>query len=290
MINMDTAEDRISNTGRIPDSVTQIGTITKYELINYFRSKRFYILLAIGLIVSALLTFLVAYYRPASFLISDLTFYSTWWGSSITFVIILSAIFFGGDSISGEFQNKTGYYLVSRPVRRSSIYIGKYLASFIASLIIVFIFLGIALGNGIYYFGLTVPDALFESLAFAILYLVSVLGFTFFFSSLFKSSSYSILITAILFLFVFTLVQDLVSSLVGIEPWFIITYGSSIINNIFISPYPAHVVKTISTFGPRRILTTTYNASVLEGIIIMFGYFIISTILGLIIFENKEFN
>ena len=46
----------------LPTSVSQVGTITKYELLNYFRSRRFFILLAIGLIISGLLTALVAYY------------------------------------------------------------------------------------------------------------------------------------------------------------------------------------------------------------------------------------
>src|SRR5438132_10059747 len=92
----------------LPSSVSQIGTITKYELINYFRSRRFFVLLIIGLIISALLTALVGYYRPSSFLSSALSFYSSWWAGpigSITFVIVLSGIFYGGDAISVEFQN-----------------------------------------------------------------------------------------------------------------------------------------------------------------------------------------
>ena len=71
---------------------------------------------------------------------------------------------------------------------------------------------------------------------------MAVLGFTFFFSSLFKSTSYSILVTAILFLFAFTLIETLVSALAQIEPWFILTYGAGIIGNVLDSPYPAHIV------------------------------------------------
>ncbi|TMI75933.1 ABC transporter permease [Candidatus Bathyarchaeota archaeon] len=120
----------------LPSSVSQIGVITKYELVNYFRSRRFFVLLIIGIIISALLTALVGYYRPSSFLSSALSFYSSWWAGpmgSITFVIVLSGIFYGGDAISGEFQNKTGYFLVANPLRRSSIYIGKWLGAFTAS-------------------------------------------------------------------------------------------------------------------------------------------------------------
>ena len=268
----------------LPSSVSQIGTITKYELINYFRSRRFFVLLIIGLIISALLTTLVGYYRPSTFLSSTLNFYSNWWAGSITFVIILSGIFYGGDAISGEFQNKTGYFLVANPLRRSSIYIGKWLGAFIASIIMLGVFAAITIGNGIYYFGLNVPYQLWDSLLFALLYLIAVLGFTFFFSSLFKSTSMSILVTAILFLFAFTLIQTLVEGLVKIEPWFLITYGAQIITNVLVDPYPT---TTTQGFGPNAF--TSYAATIPEGITILLAYFVATAVLGLLLFERKEF-
>jgi len=120
----------------LPSSIAQIGVMTKYELLNYFRSRRFFILLIIDLIISSIFTALVAYYGVSSFATAALGFYSFWWGNSITLVVILSGIFFGGDAISGEFQNKTGYFLVGNPLRRSSIYVGKWIAALTASLII----------------------------------------------------------------------------------------------------------------------------------------------------------
>ena len=268
----------------LPGSVSQVGTITKYELVNYFRSRRFYVLLVIGTIIGALLTTLVGYYRPSAFLDSPLDFYSSWWAGSITFVIVLSGIFYGGDAISGEFQNKTGYFLVANPLRRSSIYIGKWLGALVASMIMLAVFAAITVGNGIYYFGLNIPYQLWESLLFSVLYLIAVLGFTFFFSSLFKSTSMSILVTAILFLFAFTLIQNLVEGLVKIEPWFLITYGAQIITNVLIDPYP-----TTSTqgFGPNAF--TSYAASIPEGITILLAYFVVTAVLGLLLFERKEF-
>jgi len=268
----------------LPSSVSQVGTITKYELVNYFRSRRFFVLLIIGLIISALLTTLVAYYRPPSFLSSALNFYSSWWAGSITFVIILSGIFYGGDAISGEFQNKTGYFLVANPLRRSSIYIGKWLGAFTASIVMLGVFAAITIGNGIYYFGLNIPSQLWESLLFAVLYLIAVLGFTFFFSSLFKSTSMSILVTAILFLFAFTLIQTLVERLVKIEAWFLITYGAQIITNVLTDPYP-----TTQTQGFGRDAFTSYAATIPEGIAILLAYFVVTAALGLFLFERREF-
>jgi len=288
-------EERVGTLGAssraVPSSLTQIGTTFKYTFIDYLRSRRFFILLAIGLIISGLLTGLVGYYRPADFMPSPLTFFSTWWGLVPDFVLVLSGIFFGGDAISGEFQNKTGYFTLPNPVRRSSVYIGKWISAFFASSIILAIFAAIAVANEMYYFGVSsVPYQFWQALGFSWIYLAAVLGFTFFFSSLVKSSSISILITAILFLFGFNIVQLLITNVVKIEPWFILTYGSGIISNV-LQPtgYPEHFAST--HFGPPGggVTVTSYNATIPEGIIIMAIYFIVTAILGLLLFERKEF-
>jgi ABC-2 type transport system permease protein len=238
----------------------------------------------------------VAWRRPETFLVTNLGFYSNWWGgttsfSPITLVIILSGIFFGGDAISGEFQNKTGYFGIPNPIRRSSIYIGKWLSAFLAATAILAVFTVITIANGVYYFGSSgVPYQFVYSLLFAWYYLAAVLGLTFFFSSLFKSSSISILVTVILLLFGFTLISELVSILVGIEPWFVLTYGGGIIGNILQSSYPLAKTVTTTPIGHGRTFTiTTFAASVPQGLAIIGVYFIVTAILGLILFERKEF-
>lgn len=281
-----------TNNNHVPSSMSQIGISMKYTFLEYIRSRRFLILLIITLIIAALLTIIVAWRRPAGFLTTNLGFYSSWWGTAVTFVIVLAGIFFGGDAISGEFQNKTGYFGIPNPIRRSSIYIGKWLSAFLAASGIMLIFAVITIANGFYYFGSAgLPYQFAESLLFAWFYLAAVLGLTFFFSSLFKSSSISILVTVILLLFGFSLISTLVSDLVGIEPWFILTYGAGIIGNVLNSPYPAHSVTSSTPIGHGRIFTTTtFAASIPEGLAIIAVYFVVTAILGLLFFERKEFN
>jgi ABC-2 type transport system permease protein len=274
-----------------PSSLTQVGIITKYEMSNYFRARRFFILLVIALAFSALFTFLVAHYGlPAG---GTLGFYSEWWGTSATYIVIFSAIFFGGDAISGEFQNKTGYFLVGNPIRRSSIYIGKWFAALAASLIIIGIYTAIMLINAFYYFGVSVPWQFGESFGFTLVYLVAALGLTFFFSSAFKSSSYSILVAVVLLLFGFSIIETLISIFAHIEPWFLLSYGSEIIGNILMNPYPAHAITQhgiAGRGGPNSLTFTSYNSTVPEGSAIMLVYFAVTAILGLLLFERKEFN
>jgi ABC-2 type transport system permease protein len=271
---------------------TQIGTITRYNFLNYFRARRFYVMLAIILIISGLLTGLVAYYQPASFVAGNsLGFYGAGWGSFVNFVVVLSAAFFGGDAISGEFQNRTGYFLVPNPIRRATIYVGKYLAALAASSVILGIFALIMIANVFYYFPSDpVPWGFAQSVIYAWIYLLAALALTFAFSSLFKSSSISILMSVILLLFVFDVVDTVASIVVGIEPWFSITYGAGIVSNVLQVPYPLnHVSQSVPIGGGRLFRIDTYNATIPEGLAILLLYFVIMAAIGLWLFQRKEF-
>lgn len=274
----------------VPDSFRQTMTIIKYSSLDYFRSRKFFILLIISVLIGIILTSVVGYFRPSTFINSPLSFYYNWWGMSATFIVILSVVFFGGDAISGEFQNKTGYFIIGNPIRRASIYIGKFLAAFLFSVIILLVFTAITIGNGVYYFGGSgIPYAFVESLLLSILYIAAAMGLTFFFSSLFKSSTVSIIVTIILLLFVFSLLQTLIGTLAHTQPWFILTYGAQVISNVLTSPYPPAVI-SLPVSPHANFSISSYYVRFNEGIFIMLGYFIISTISGLFIFEKKEFN
>ena len=279
------------NSGSRVGTVKQIGIVTKYNFLNYFRARRFYVMLAIVVLITGLLTGAIAYYRPPGILASDLGFYAAGWGNFASFVVILATAFFGGDAISGEFQNRTGYFLLPNPMRRSAVYIGKWIAALAASTIILAIFAGILVANGIYYFGAEIPWQFVESFVFGWVFLVAALSLSFAFSSLFKSSAISVLMSVILLLFVFNVIDTVASTVAGIEPWFSITYGAGIVSNILRSTFPDHIQTTHIPGGPGGggFTITTYNAPVWEGLVILAAYFVVMAIAGLWFFERKEF-
>ena len=80
MINMTETETICGN--KVPSSMAQVRISMKYTFLEYFRSRRFLIMLIITLLIAALLTIIVAWRRPAGFLISNLGFYSSWWGTA----------------------------------------------------------------------------------------------------------------------------------------------------------------------------------------------------------------
>jgi ABC-2 type transport system permease protein len=277
----------------VPDSMYQITKLARYQLREYLRSRRFVALVAIVLAIGAILTFVVAHFR-GSIISTNVAFYGTFWGGGVGVVIVLSAVFFGGDAIAGEFQNKTGYFLMGLPVRRTTVYVGKFIAAFLASVAMILLFLAILLLNGAYYFGTgVVPWQLPVALILALVYLSSVLGATFFFSSLFKTSAYGFVLTAILFLFGFTLLEDLIVGLVKIEPWMIISYASSTIGSVFAPSINWGLQGTVTTtttmIGRGSVMSTTYTAGIAEGVVIMIAYLLITALAGLFLFEREEF-
>ena len=278
---------------RVPDSIYQITKLTRYQLREYLRSRRFIALVAIVLAIGAILT-LVVHRFQGSIISTNIAFYGTFWGGGVGVVIVLAAVFFGGDAIAGEFQNKTGYFLMGLPLRRATVYVGKFIAALLASIAMILLFLAILLANGAYYFGTgALPWQLPVSLVLAIVYLSAVLGATFFFSSLFKTSAYGFVLTAILFLFGFTLLEDLITGLVKIEPWMIISYASSTIGSVFAANVNWGITGTVTTttmmIGRGTVTSTTYTAGVAEGIVIMLAYLVITALAGLWLFGREEF-
>jgi len=85
---------------KVPSSLSQIVSIVKFELLNYFRARRFYVLLAITALIGVLLTVVVGYYRPSSYIsvqIGDQRgFFYNFWGQGSGWGIKLSVIFLGG--------------------------------------------------------------------------------------------------------------------------------------------------------------------------------------------------
>lgn len=280
---------------QVPGSVNQVLKLTRAQFGEYLSSRRFVILVGIVIAIGGILTAVVAYFRSSLVSSSSLAFYGSLWGGAAGFVIVLAAVFFGGDAIAGEFQNKTGYFLMGLPIRRAVVYVGKYIAALLASLCVLFLFLVILLANGAYYYGgNALPWQLLPSVLLAVVYLFAVLGTTFLFSSLFKTSAYGFVLTAILFLFGFTLLQDLVQGLVKMEPWMVISYASSAIGEVFAPTVNwglgGTIVSTRIPTGPGRFDTvTSYTSGVAEGLAIMLAYFLITGVVGLLLFEKEEF-
>jgi ABC-2 type transport system permease protein len=279
---------------RAPALLQQIPKLARYQLREYLRSRRFFAMAGVVLAIGILFTAVVGHYR-GSLVAGNVAFYASAWGGAASFLVILMAVLFGGDSIAGEFQNKTGYFLMGLPVRRSTVYLGKFLAAYAAAASMMLLYLAILVLNGAYYFGGgALPWQLGASAGLTFLYLGAVLGATFLFSSLFKTSAYGFVLTALLFLIGFSILQDYVSAFAHIEPWMVISYASSTISSVFdptvnwgLTGSSTLIHGSLDKGAVVRIYTV---AGVAEGLIIMAGYLVVTLVIGLWLFKREDFS
>jgi len=276
----------------IPNDFSQTLTIAKYELLNYRRSRRFLILLGLFLGGGLAATFVFGYDLPLHS--TPISFVSHWVKYSMLPVIALPASLLGGDAISSEFQIKTGYSMIGNPMKRSSLWFGKVIAAFSMSTLMLCILQIIAVTNLAYYFGFTgIPLLFWDSFFFTIVAIAGALGIAFFLSSVLKNGPIATLFSVFLLLIGFDLIVTVIL-LTGSEPWFMFDYGELIIKNILVTPYPAHIISqglgiTPAPGIPHIITTVTYTATVVEGLVIMAGYFLAGMAGSLIIFSRREF-
>ena len=118
---------RVDNRERLPSDLQQVLTIARYDLYKHLRSRRLLgLLLIAGLILGLMYSLPLLLDQETS---DDPVEYMTSYVGSVTLLLVLGATMFAGDAIVSEYQSRTGYLLFPQPVKRSVIYLGKYLST-----------------------------------------------------------------------------------------------------------------------------------------------------------------
>lgn len=206
----------------------KLGIVIKYEFLKHIRRKRLWIILGIALLAELAVIILVPvlmdkYPSNVMVMAAILTV-----GAMLA---AIGAIFFAGDAIAGEFESRTGFMLFTNPIKKMTLWLGKYLAGGIAVvMLIVFTYIVIAATLfGIYQ---EVPGEIFESFGQALLFSFAVLSVTFFFSAISKGSMGATVIT-LLFIFVLSGIIESVLAFTGNEYWYMISAGGDSITLVY---------------------------------------------------------
>ena len=272
----------------------QFQDVIKFELIKFLRSRK----IRAALILTATVPLLI--YLLTNFVLDS--FISQIYSDSgvvndyqifVNFVLTLSlvnVIMFGGDSLTNDFENKTGYTLFINPISRTSFLFAKFVAASIAitSFNIMFYILASIFS---YAKHSAIPENVLLSLVFASLFSIGLLSTSFALSSLFKRSSMS----NIAFIFLWFIVMGLIEYflvLAEIKPWWSLTYAAGIIIYIFEVPYPKDSVIDIPSLLIPGQSQTIVN--LIPEVNLSIGVFLMYTIVGLMIsvlfYKRKQLN
>ena len=166
-------------------------------------------------------------------------------------IIVLNAIFLGGDAINSEKYNKTALLIYPLPQRRTAIFMGKFMAQLLTSWTVIAIFYGTSsVIISIAYRFDSLSSEIIKSILFAFVYMTALMSLAFFLSSLVNNPASSMMFT---FFIVFMLLPITSMILAGIDyntSWILTNY-SSIITDVFRF--------SSSSFGPPNITSESIN-------------------------------
>ena len=219
--------------------------------------------------------------KATDYVLSYLNFFS--------FLILITAILFGGSIIVEDFEKQTGNLLFPK-IERSRLLIGRYIARFsLASLSLILYYIEIAFLTYINYE--IVPAIMWESLGWTILYLHLVLSFVVLMSALLNRIATAQVASLLFLLMVFNIItQILMYSQSTIEPLFILTYYGNIITAWFNMPDPRYreIPRIPGPLGNGIKFYSWATPSALDAIIGMILYSTILLVLSYILYRRKQ--
>jgi len=252
---------------------------TRFELRKHMQRKRILTVAALALLMP-----LIFYVVPK---VWDVAFFDTaasFANSNLGFVnllIIISGAMFAGDVVSSEFENRTGLMLFPSPQKRTSIFVGKYVAALIATYLAVSIYYVVTALEIFQIYGTgSIPVDFTRSFLLALLYSTSAVSIMFFFSSVLKRA----IISSFVGFFMLMMVMPIISavlSMVGVDPWFLVTHSSGLITDVF-----GIVSEVGNDFGPRRFMV--FTPELYTGIKVMAAYAVTFFLAGIAIANRRR--
>jgi ABC-type transport system involved in multi-copper enzyme maturation permease subunit len=272
-----------NNHRALPTDFQQIGSIAKYEVYKYLRSRR---LVSVVIIEAIVITLILAIppLLGRSYAANPADFTATF--AQFTYLLaIISATMFAGDALVSEFQQRTGYLIFPNPVKRWVFFAGKLLASLAVVGLVLVIYYAVAILAGVALTG-SVSDLQFASLGLAYLFGAACVGIAYLLSSVMKTATSALVFTFFL-LFLILPIVDGVGMVAGARTDFSLTFQEGVIPDILQTPYPSdHVLG--GGPGPANFTIYQYVPHVDTAIIVMSLYLVVSIAIAVVMFNRRE--
>ncbi|PYB68187.1 ABC transporter permease [Thermoplasma sp. Kam2015] len=264
-----------------------------YYFKNYYRSKSFYLMLALIIIISGIMSYFSFRYQSKvnTFLDRfDSTAITTGlksraldyiWSFVLVDIPVYAAVFFGSPSISSEIEDRTAFHIFSLPVGRMTILSAKYAAAYAATVLISLIYIILEAIITIRIYGTIDMNSYLLSLVLTLIFIASVLAFTFFISSIFNRNIYAYITVLIIYFLVFNAVDVITSLLYSTTSPFLLNNAANIIMEVFIDI-------NLFTFSPTISLSPAGVSKILLAVAVMVIYLVASLAAATVLFENKE--
>ncbi len=216
--------------------VKQVFAVMGNEILKFLRGKKLYIYIAI---IALFMAFDIGFmliieddYGNRLSLLEDGATIAYGVLGDLSLVLLIMATLFASGAISSEFEERTALILLTKPIKRTTVLAGKYLASVFVGVATLLLYLIVALililiGGG------DLNGDLFAGLGVYLVFVFMTVAIAMLISSFAKKSSTSALLT-LFFLLIFPLIFESVLGSRGVDTWFLIgslrTSASAVLN------------------------------------------------------------
>ncbi len=196
-------------------------------------------------------------------------------------LVMICATFFGADAIVSEFQGRTGYLVFPNPIKRSTLFLGKFAASMTSSILLIgLLYGGVAVLS--LFASRGVDDDFLLSFAFAIEYLLAAMAVAYVISSVLKGSTGAIVLTFFMFLMILPIVDGM-SMVAGVKVEGSLTFAAGTVQYILYDPYP-----TDTTMEVPGMTFSSFFPDPGTAAVVMACYAAIGLVLGMVLFKRKQ--
>ncbi len=279
---------------KMPSAFRTFGVASSYYFRNYYRSKSFYLMLVISLLVSALLTyFSLKYINKLDLIVppkllsvlgnaGKAEIFGYFWAFVLLDLPVFASVFFGSTAISSEIENKTAFHIFPLPIGRVTLLLAKYVAAVAVTLITVGIYLIFQAAVFEYLFPGPLILGYYQSIGLLIIFVFSITAFTFLISSIFNKNTYAYITVFLIYFLVFNAYEIIVEFLYKVTPYYLLNVAADVIEKVYLNISTNPFSPAPSTFAPATVGTIYTSVGV------MVVYAIVSFTAALIIFDRKE--
>lgn len=273
--------------------LSKFATTTTYYFRNYYRSRSFYLMLAISLLVSGLMAFFtLRYVNNLAGILPGLdlssinmatkeSIFGYVWSYILIELPVFSSVFFGSSAISSEIENRTAFQIFTLPISRSNLLISKYVAAVLVTILITLIYVIVQAATFLYVFPIPLITGFFSAFGLLVIFILSMTAFTFMISSIFNKNTYAYISVFLIYFLVFNAYQIISEFLYKTTPFYLLDSAASIVEKVYINV-------SLSPFNFNFSLNPVGGGEILQAVMVMVIYVVISIAVALILFERKE--
>ena len=208
--------------------------------------------------------------------------------SFISLLVILAATLFASVVIVSEFEERTALILFTRPIKRTSIFVGKVIGCIVLETTMLVAFYA-AMAIAMFVIGGGVSVELLTSLGLTILFVFATSSIAVLISSVMKRGSTCAILTFVLLLLILPIITGVFGG-ANMETWFMLDEAANSISTC-IPEYVDRMNEMLAQLGERfdMDLGTIDPPDLVKSAGTMLGWGIVSLFLAWIAFIRREF-